>query len=167
VIPIIENEIVDVYRVLYDGGLNPYQIVDARERLHTLHHLILASEDSWPVKTCSCGRQHMASEWLKLPLVGYQSLPMMGGELRNCVCGSTLVLAPRRHSFLDRPRASILRHTIIGATTCNTRPPFSLQECMNISLAYSKMEQHIYFDKWTNMQVLEASLYGQTPECEF
>ncbi len=68
---IIENEIVDIYRKLYDRRLNTDQIVDIRERLYIMHRLLVASEDSWPVKTCSCGRQHMAHDWLQLPLVGY------------------------------------------------------------------------------------------------
>lgn len=164
-IPIaIENEIVDLYRILYDGGLNPDQIVAMRERLFSIHYLVRASNDTWPVKTCSCGRQYTAVEWVKCPLVGFPTSGTLGGCMRNCVCGSTMFMGCRREAF-TKPRSKILQNTIVNTITLKeTRPPFTLQECMNISEAFGKAEYDVYFDKWDDKQVMEAATYSSAPE---
>ena len=163
-VPVLENEIVDLYRILYNGGLNPGQVIAMRERLFSIHHLVRASNDTWPVKTCSCGRQYTATEWVKCPLVGFQSHETIGGCLRNCVCGSTMFMACRREAFSE-PKATILQSTIVNTITLKeTRPPFTLQECMNISEAFHKSECGVYFDKWDDIQLLEAAIYSGPPE---
>lgn len=46
-------------------------------------------ERAYPlVKACKCGRCYTLSAWQLLPFVGKQG----SGELRNCLCGSTLMI---------------------------------------------------------------------------
>ena len=165
-LPIFENQIVDIYRELCDGNLSQAQIVGARERLYTIHHLLRASDDSWPIKTCSCGRQHTAVGWLNLPLVGYQIHNIMGGEMRNCQCGSTMFIAARRKPF-GQTKAMVLQNTIISGLRpgADAKPPFTLDQCFNITNAYRMSEYDMYYDEWSDKQVLEAA-YGRTPEWE-
>ncbi len=53
-------------------------------------------EATRPVKTCACGCSYDDAAWERLVLVGYQIVLRadedVPGELRNCVCGSTLTV---------------------------------------------------------------------------
>jgi len=45
------------------------------------------------IKKCSCGRTYTKAQWKKLPFVGYQKYEWGEvQEMRNCVCGSTMVI---------------------------------------------------------------------------
>ena len=46
------------------------------------------------VKRCACGREYTRGAWLGLPLCGRMHAPRSGlvVELRNCACGSSIVL---------------------------------------------------------------------------
>ncbi len=49
------------------------------------------------LKTCkTCGAKYTPSAWMQLIQVGYQKSEDMDGEMRNCSCGSTLLLITRR-----------------------------------------------------------------------
>lgn len=48
------------------------------------------------IKTCSCGHGYRPSEWMGLPLVGYQTSTVVAGEMRNCSCKSTLLVITKR-----------------------------------------------------------------------
>ena len=61
---------------------NPFVLVDILAGLH------LRERDEI-VKRCGCGRSMTRSQWRRLPIVGRMYL----AELRNCSCGSSLVLA--------------------------------------------------------------------------
>jgi hypothetical protein len=43
------------------------------------------------IKVCGCGLSYTQTEWDKLPYLGI----MMGLELRNCTCGSTISIKGR------------------------------------------------------------------------
>lgn len=57
--------------------------------------LSLAS-DGQAIKVCGCGREYKPSEWFDLPLLGYQDTLIIGGEMRNCGCQSTLLVITKR-----------------------------------------------------------------------
>jgi hypothetical protein len=59
----------------------------------------------------------------------------------------------------------ILQNTIVNTVELKeTRPPFTLQECMNISEAFHKSGAGVYFDEWDDRQLMEAVTYGSAPE---
>lgn len=50
--------------------------------------------ESGPRKRCQCcDRLHSPADWRALPLVGHQDFDGDEMELRNCPCGTTLVIA--------------------------------------------------------------------------
>lgn len=67
------------------------------ERTFTLQAGMKACQkEDCVMKACSCGKKYLPSEWFSLPLVGYQDIETMGGEMRNCECNSTMLVITRR-----------------------------------------------------------------------
>ena len=69
-----------------------------RALLHAV--FTISSTGACIIKRCGrCRTKYYPSSWFHLPLVGYQISPMMGGEMRNCGCGSTLLLITWRNTI--------------------------------------------------------------------
>lgn len=127
----IENGVIKLFSSLHDS-VPEHDIWKVRERFHTFHALVRPGPD----KQCSCGRTYNIENWYDLPLVGYQTHAVVGGEMRNCPCSSTILLVGRRGKLI-RPQSNLFLNTIIDPLSRNIRPPFTLTECMNITEAFT------------------------------
>ena len=153
-----ENELIKVYAKLYNGvppNLH-LEAIDHYEAVMTLDALAVMQGDI-VIKECSCGRKHTISEWFKLPMVGYQSLTGISGELRNCMCGSTICLTVRRGIRMYPKGIKLFRGTIYDGFGQSSKPPFSVQQCINLTIAAQGMIRPLPFSMWTEKQFLEAA----------
>jgi CheY-like chemotaxis protein len=80
--------------------------LDSVLRVLTTVHAGPIRPDPTIVKRCACGREYTQDGWLALPLGGRMHSPRGGMvvELRNCVCGSSIVLPAQGPSASRDPR---------------------------------------------------------------
>lgn len=73
---------------------NAFTLDDVLRMMETPHAARLSPGRDVVVKRCECSRTFTLEEWLALPLKGRMHIPgrKTALELRNCVCGSSIVM---------------------------------------------------------------------------
>lgn len=68
-----------------------------RARLLVLAARAIRVENRTIIKECkACGTTYKPSQWFNLRLVGYTIHDKVGGEMRQCTCGSTIMITTRK-----------------------------------------------------------------------
>ena len=157
---IIESNILIIAERAINGLETVEEQLHAKEEMRTL--LYLMRNERTFFKVCACGRGYNVAHWLGLPLVGYNTY-IWCGEIRNCVCGSSLMVVTRKKPP-QRVIAKSLSNSVVDTEVKKDgfKTIFTMDECARMIPAYKNT--HVDVEYWNDDQLWDAARHGKTPE---